>query len=233
MDKHFVVSLALVGISVVTGACRSAAAPDATVTIGPEVRHQEILGWGKTTPWFSASAMLRDQCSESAVNDLGLNRLRFEGLCGNRAGSRGRSWEWLNDNDNPFDINWDGFNTEATDERINGWLVPWNAAVEARGEPFNIYVSPSFFRGGSSGDVPPWLLADPEDYPPFFRAPAFETKGFTAAERLEALRYAQKEMVRKEIRARPHSIRNFRLSHLPTYMKTAYKYALGKRSKMQ
>ncbi len=164
MSARLLVPVALVGVSLGTGACRSGADPDVTVTIDPAVRHQTILGWGKTTPWSPAPEMLRDQCIERAVNDLGLNRLRFEGLCGNRAGSRGRSWEWLNDNDDPFEINWDGFNTAATDERIAGWLVPWKKAVEARGESFNIYVSPSFFRGGSSGDVPPWLLADPEEY---------------------------------------------------------------------
>ena len=164
MNKQPVASLALIGVSVVTGACRSGADPDVAVTIHPNTRHQKILGWGKTTPWSPAPEMLRDQCVERAVNDLGLNRLRFEGLCGNRAGPRGRSWEWLNDNGDPFEIDWDGFNTEATDERIAGWLVPWRKAVEARGEPFDIYVSPSFFRGGSSGDVPPWLLADPDEY---------------------------------------------------------------------
>jgi hypothetical protein len=96
------------------------------------------------------------------VNDFGLNRLRFEGMCGNKV--EFRSWEWLNDNEDPFSIEWAGFDTQRLDARVREWLVPWKTAVEARGEPFNLYVSPSFFKGGSSGDLPPWMAADPEEY---------------------------------------------------------------------
>ncbi len=132
------------------------------VNVDRSTRYQTVLGWGKATPWLPAPKMLRDQCIDRAVNDLGLNRLRFEGLCGNR--TSGRSWEWLNDNDDPFDINWSGFNTKGLDAAVIEWLIPWKRAVEARGEPFDLYVSPSFFHGGSSGDVPPWMLADPQEY---------------------------------------------------------------------
>jgi len=143
-------------------AATSVAAQDVTVTLDPATRYQTILGWGKTTPWQAGSDLLRDQTIERSVNDLGLNRLRYEGMCGNKLGWR--SFEWLNDNNDPFSINWDGFDTAPIDQRAEEWLVPWKRAVDARGEPFDLYVSPSFFRGGSSGDVPPWLLADPEEY---------------------------------------------------------------------
>ncbi|MGQ9731266.1 MAG: hypothetical protein ACUVX8_08305 [Candidatus Zipacnadales bacterium] len=145
------------------GGCQGQERPvEVTVTVNASVKHQPILGWGKTTPWMSVPRLLRDQCIDRAVNDLGLNRLRFEGMCGNRI--KFRSWEWLNDNDDPFNINWEGFNTEQLDMRVREWLVPWKAAVEARDEPFNLYVSPSFFKGGSSGDLPPWMAADPQEY---------------------------------------------------------------------
>ncbi|KPJ71134.1 MAG: hypothetical protein AMS14_09465 [Planctomycetes bacterium DG_20] len=133
----------------------------AEVTLNPAVRYQTILGWGKTTPWMPAHPLLREQAIDRAVNDLGLNRLRFEGMCGNKVGHH--SWEWPNDNDDPAVINWKGFNTVEMDARAADWLVPWKQAVEARGEPFDLYVSPSFFRGGSSGDRPPWLT-DPQEY---------------------------------------------------------------------
>ncbi|MGB2822803.1 MAG: hypothetical protein WBF17_17595 [Phycisphaerae bacterium] len=136
--------------------------PKAEVNLDPSVRHQMILGWGKTAPWLPAHPLLRRQCIDRAVNDLGLNRLRFEGLCGNSLVRR--SWEWLNDNGDPRVIDWKGFNTERLDARVAEWLVPWKQAVEARGEPFNLYVSPSFFHGGSTGDLPPWMLADPQEY---------------------------------------------------------------------
>ena len=132
------------------------------VKIQREQEYQTILGWGKTTPWLAGSALVREQSIEQAVNDFGINRLRFEGLCGNSSGRR--SWEWLNDNDDPHKINWEAFNTAQLDARASEWLLPWKKAVESRGEKFDLYVSPSFFQGGSSGDLPPWMLADPEEY---------------------------------------------------------------------
>ena len=132
------------------------------VVLRPSTRYQTILGWGKSMPHLPATPLLRDQVIEQAVNDFGINRLRFEGLCGNRPGRR--SWEWLNDNADPFQINWAAFNTRVFDARVAEWMVPWKRAVEARGEKFDLYVSPSFFRGGSSGDIPPWMLTDPEEY---------------------------------------------------------------------
>ena len=148
-------------VSLLAGAI-AAAQERATVTVKPRERFQTIRGWGKTTPWLPASPLLRAQSIDRAVNDLGINRLRFEGLCGNS--TERRSWEWLNDDADPHHIHWQRFNTAVLDARVSEWLVPWKAAVEARGEKCDLYVSPSFFRGGSSGDVPPWMLADPEEY---------------------------------------------------------------------
>jgi len=156
--KTTLMTLAVLLLSASGGFAQSA---KVSVNANPAVRHQTILGWGKTTPWLPAHPLLREQSIDRAVNDLGLNRLRFEGMCGNKVGHR--SWEWLNDNNNPAVINWKGFNTELLDARVAEWLVPWKQAVEARGEPFDLYVSPSFFKGGSSGDLPPWL-ADPQEY---------------------------------------------------------------------
>jgi O-glycosyl hydrolase len=146
----------------VAGCGRGAAVADVSVAVNPAVTYQTMMGWGKTTPWLPASGPLHDLALDRAVNDLGLNRLRFEGFCGNK--TSGQSWEWLNDNDDPHTINWAGFGLAQLDARAAAWLVPWKKAVEARGEPFDLYVSPSFFRGGSSGELPPWMLADPEEY---------------------------------------------------------------------
>lgn len=149
-------------LMVALAGCAVAGEGEVTVVVDPGVRYQTIFGWGKTTPWLPAAEMLRDLSVDRAVNDLGINRLRFEGLCGNN--QRGRSWEWLNDNDDPRDIRWDAFNTESLDARAAEWLVPWQRAVEAQGEHFDLYVSPSFFHGGSTGDLPAWMLRDPEEY---------------------------------------------------------------------
>jgi len=42
--------------------------------------------------------------------------------------------------------------------------VPFKQRVEANGDPFDMYVSPSFFDGGSSGSAPAWLLHSPGEY---------------------------------------------------------------------
>ncbi len=151
--------------AVVLGLAAGCQAQDAVVTVDTSVRHQTILGWGKTTPWAPAPRLARDIVIERAVGDLGITRLRYEPPSGNRAGAR--AWEWLNDNDDPRDTNWHALSVEALNARAAEWIVPFKDAVEARGDPFSLYVSPSFFDGGSSGSVPPWLLNDPEEYAEF------------------------------------------------------------------
>ncbi len=147
---------------VLVAGCTVMGQADVTVTIKPDVRYQTVLGWGKSTPWLAAPQMLRDQVLDRAVNDLGLTRLRLEAPSGNR--TTHRNWEWLNDNGDPDDINWEAFSTEALDTMVACWVVPFKQRVEANGDPFNIYVSPSFFNGGSSGIVPEWLLRSPGEY---------------------------------------------------------------------
>jgi len=132
------------------------------VDVDTSSRYQTILGWGATAPGIYAHPLLRDQVVEVAVNLLGLTRLRLEAPSGNR--SNLRRWEWLNDDGDPFHFNWPAFETKGLDERVEFWVLPFKRAVEGRGEPFSIYVSPSFFDHGSSGEVPSWLLHSPGEY---------------------------------------------------------------------
>lgn len=142
------------------------ASASVTVSIDHGVEYQTILGWGATSwspPWITEA--VREEIIVEAVNDLGLTRLRLEGPGGNR--SNDRRWEWLNDNWDPTDINWAALNTVKLDERITRMVAPFKERVEANGEPFNLYVSPSFFDGGSTGEVAPWLLNSPGEYAEF------------------------------------------------------------------
>ena len=155
------------GLSVLTllafmGGCTSPAPADVTVTIDAQTQYQTMLGWGKTTPHLRVPDRLRDLCVERMVDDLGLTRLRLEPPSGNR--SEHGPWEWVNDNGDPYDIEWSAFGTEELDFRAAHWVVPFKDRVEANGEPFDIYVSPSYFDGGSSGTVPAWLLHSPGEY---------------------------------------------------------------------
>lgn len=151
---------------VIVFACSAAAPADVNVTLDPAAQYQTILGWGAASyspPWVSQS--LREALIREAVNELGLTRLRLELPAGNR--SDATPWEGENDDWDPMNINWPGFNTADADKRITEMVIPFKRAVEANGDPFNIYVSPSLFNGGSSGAAPVWLLNNPGEYAEF------------------------------------------------------------------
>jgi hypothetical protein len=161
-------STAHVGLLVAVAGLSWTATPSAMgvdVTIVPAVEHQTILGWGASTASVDIPQPLRDQILDEAVFDLGLTRLRLGPPSGNR--STERRWEWLNDNGDPDDINQAAFGTTWLDKDVTAWYAPFKQRVEAHGDPFCLYVSPSFFDGGSSGAVPIWLLQSPGEYAEF------------------------------------------------------------------
>jgi O-glycosyl hydrolase len=156
----------LAALTISTIVLCGASASAVEVTLDPAVQYQTILGWGAASwspPWVSQS--LREALIRDAVNELGLTRLRLELPSGN--GADARAWEWLNDDWDPLTTNWSAFNTAAADGRIAEMIVPFKEAVEANGDPFNLYVSPSLFNGGSSGAAPVWLLNNPGEYAEF------------------------------------------------------------------
>jgi hypothetical protein len=109
--------------------------------------------------------LLREAVVREAVNELGLTRLRLELPSGNRSDTT--AWEQANDDWDPLHINWPAFNTAAVDQRVTQMVLPFKKGVEANGEPFNLYVSPSLFNSGSSGAAPAWLLNNPGEYAEF------------------------------------------------------------------
>jgi hypothetical protein len=154
------------GISLLTvvllAGCRSYAQAPVTVTLDPSVKHQTVRGWS-CNPWYRGIApKLRDQLLDEAINELGLTRVRWQQANGNRSAER--SWEAQNDDGDPDTTNWDGFLTADADRAIETWVVPFKQRVEANGEPFELWMSPSFFDGGSTGTVPAWLLHSPGEY---------------------------------------------------------------------
>jgi len=143
--------------------CASAAGVHrVAVTVRPKVKYQTIRGWS-ATPWYpNISPWLRDQLLDAAVNDLGLTRIRWGPPGGNR--STERDWEWENDDGDPAHLRWEAFNTAAADRGVRTWVLPFKRRVEANGDPFEVWVSPSFFNRGSTGAVPAWLLHSPGEY---------------------------------------------------------------------
>ena len=142
--------------------CASMAEAVVTVTLNPHVRYQTIRGWS-CNPWYPYIApKLRDQLLDEAINELGLTRVRWQPPNGNRADER--SWEFQNDDGDPDHINWAGFATREADRQIETWVVPFKQRVEANGDPFELWISPSFFNSGSTGAVPAWLFHSPGEY---------------------------------------------------------------------
>jgi len=130
---------------------------DVTATIDPAVKHQTILGWGATASKGQISEYQLQRIVDAAVNELGLTRLRLE--------PPRREWEDpFNDDADANHIEWGAFKTGQTDRIIANVIAPFKRLVEANGDPFNLYVSPSFFDGGSSGSAMPWMLKEPEEY---------------------------------------------------------------------
>ena len=156
--KTWLAVVAAAVLSVTAGPARA----QVNVTVKPAETHQTMLGWGGATPGAPVADDLRDELVDVAVNDLGVTRLRLEIPGGNRRGDQ--RWERANDNADPETINWAAFNTASFDARVQRWVTPIQRAVTARGEPFNLYVSPSYFDGGSTGTAPAWLLQSPGEY---------------------------------------------------------------------
>jgi hypothetical protein len=137
-------------------------AGDATVTLRSDVRYQAILGWG-AMPWYpKVSAEVRDQVLDEAVSDLGLTWLHWTVPSGNR--SDGKSWEWTNDDADPFHANGPAFSTEAVDHSVKTWVLPFKQRVERQGDRFGLAVTQTFHNSGSTGRVPVWLLENPAEF---------------------------------------------------------------------
>jgi O-glycosyl hydrolase len=135
----------------------SLACAQATVSVNQAVQYQTILGWGATASRLDYPLAARERILDVAVNEVGLTRLRFEG-------SR-RQWEDVrNDDGDPYHVTAAAFDATDIDQRVEEVILPFKKRVEARGDPFCMYLSPSFFDGGSSGSAPAWMLGSPAEY---------------------------------------------------------------------
>ena len=162
-DFAVAAALFLMIACVQNGTCAAVALrQEVTVTLDPNVKYQTLRGWSANPYYPGASRRQRDQVLDDAVNELGLTRLRWQQPNGNRAEMR--RWEWLNDNGDPDETDDSKLNTAHADEHIARYILPFKKRVEANGDPFELWLSPSFFVGGSTGPVPAWLLHSPGEY---------------------------------------------------------------------
>lgn len=127
------------------------------VNIKQEIQYQTILGWGSPCGIFWIPDNIIDEIIEELVNGLGLNRIRCE--------ISRREWEDVfNDDGNLYNIKWNAFKTDRTDAFVKKIKIPFKKRVEAKGEHFSLYISPSFFDIGSFGSIPAYLFYSPYEY---------------------------------------------------------------------
>ena len=145
-----------------------------TVAINPLVQYQTIKGWGgeggQNTQYEGIPPYLITQIINESVNSLGLTGLRYESFQGNETFSYGahHTWEWTNDNGSPDTLVPLALDTGDIDYYMQNLFVPWKNAVVANGDPFNLYFSPSWYYGGSTGDIPAFLRYSPGEYAEYY-----------------------------------------------------------------
>ncbi|HEX2999080.1 MAG TPA: hypothetical protein VHR86_02430, partial [Armatimonadota bacterium] len=157
MMRRFWLSMAVPLMVLVAAASGMAQQATVPVTVNPAAHYQTIRGWGATANKLSPIIAVRDQLLDTAINDLGLTRLRWE--------PPRREWEdVLDDDGDPYHIEWSAFKTAIAEEKAREIILPFKQRVEANGDPFSLYISPSFFDGGSTGSAPSWMLNNPAEY---------------------------------------------------------------------
>ena len=119
----------------------------ANLTIEPAQRFQTLRGWeAAVSSGWSVSPGAYQDLAQRAANEVGLTRMRMEitgnqvetrtdlrGTCGNT-----RRIVGVNDNADPAVLDSAGFNWFCLDEKVRNYILPFKAAVEARGEPFTL-----------------------------------------------------------------------------------------------
>ncbi len=183
----------LAGILLIASCGSNSSEQPTIIEIDPNVSYQTISGWEATldlpdgTGWELVNAEIQDR----AVNDVGLNRVRLEVRSGAEHPSfkaidfitqkidyetwKTMRYEVVNDNNDPFQINWDGFDFSALDWQIETNLAPIRELLEARGEALFVNLCYVSFRSGD------YVHKNPDEYAEFVLATyqhLDETHGF-------------------------------------------------------
>jgi hypothetical protein len=160
----------------------------ARLTVNPLVRAQVMTGWeavaqaGQGTAGF---ASIQRELFDVAVGDLGINRIRLEVRSGLEHSSdkwsqrqsgaisqddwRAARYATINDNSDPFSIEWSGFQFAELDDTVRSVVRPIRDRLAARGESLFVnatYVA--FTRDIRTGEA--YAHEDPEEYAEFVLA---------------------------------------------------------------
>jgi hypothetical protein len=158
------------------------------IRVDAGTQFQTITGWeahvqaGQEHAQF---ASFRDALFDQAVNDLGITRLRIEPLAGFEHSRdladdlerglidyptyRCLRYTTVNDNADPFVIDWSGFHFSHLDSYIENTVIPLRQRLAARGEALYVVATYVAF---STGGCPPaqYHHTDPEEYAEFVLA---------------------------------------------------------------
>ena len=165
-----------------------------TVTVNPAIRYQTITGWEATAQAGQDSSAAfpnyKNTLFDSAVNDLGINRVRLEIKSGaentrdtyveyksgliDYAAYRCLRYSTVNDNSDPNTINSNGFHYTDFDLAIDQVVVPLRQRLQARGEQLYVNFNYVAFTGQMTAAGCPaglqYIHTDPQEYAEFILA---------------------------------------------------------------
>jgi hypothetical protein len=143
---------------------------DHTIRLNPAVTYQTITGWEVTTiksVFFTPNSLMhkyKNLVYDLAINELGINRVRLEITSGlenpvdygaQHVAGRMSYKDWakvryqvINDNEDPFVINPNGFHFTELDARVDNMVLPLKQRLEDRGE--KLYINLTYVDFGPS-----------------------------------------------------------------------------------
>jgi len=163
-------------------------APARTITVDPSETFQTISGWEMVAfalePGNPAFPNFKDTLFDLAVHDAGINRLRLEIRSGvensndnwaaHQDGTieyqtwRSRRYATVNDNDDPYTIDWSGYHFSEMDDVIERVVNPLRAVLEADGDKLYVNVNYVAFTGQITNGM--YIHDDPDEYAEFVLA---------------------------------------------------------------
>jgi hypothetical protein len=147
----------------------------ASITLNTNTTYQTMQGW-VAVMGASLSPFQTTQFLNRGGNELGLTAFRLDCPFNGNNATAGRSWTFRIDGTNPSRTNWASFDTlpgvsyntnsgvQSMDESMTQWIVPMKQLVTARGDPFILINNPSFYYGGSTGNLPSWMQYNYGEY---------------------------------------------------------------------
>ncbi len=173
----------------VTVTVNSGGSSNNLIVLNSATTYQTMTGW-EAIDWvshFDTRYQIdnvhkwRDAVADILVNDIGINRIRLETWNGlenpvdyfgqylsgqiTRSESKLHWYEIINDNNDPFTINWSGFNFSEIDHTIDNAIVPVRNKLLANGE--KLYINYCYVDNGVSAFE---HANNPEEYAEFILA---------------------------------------------------------------